>query len=187
MLLVGRQFRIGDEIVVKEFEGTVERIELRALHLRTYDNRLVMIPNAEVFTSVVVSNTASPYRRRDFTVGIGYDADIEKAQRIALDTVRETPGVLTDAAADVLVEELAPSTVNLRVRFYMNSLRVDYLRVGSDCIRRVKEAFDREGISMPTEIQTIAIQNLEELEHTGERLLAAASRQAVEGNGAKQA
>ncbi|HTE20483.1 MAG TPA: mechanosensitive ion channel domain-containing protein, partial [Armatimonadota bacterium] len=53
LLLVGRQFRIGDQIVVKEFEGTVERIELRALHLRTYDNRLVILPNGDVFTSAV--------------------------------------------------------------------------------------------------------------------------------------
>ena len=68
MLLLGGKFRVGDQIIVRDFEGTVERIELRALHLRTYDNRLVVIPNADVFTSAVTSNTASPHRRRDFTV-----------------------------------------------------------------------------------------------------------------------
>lgn len=159
MLLLGRQFHIGDQIVVKDQEGTVEQIELRALHLRTYDHRLVIIPNGEVFTSVVTSNTASPYRRRDFVVGIGYEQDIQHALRVALETVRATPGVMEEPAADVLVDELAPSTVNLRVRFFMNSLRADYLKVGSDCMRRVKEAFDREGISMPTEIQTLVWSN----------------------------
>jgi len=48
MLLLGRQFHIGDQIVVNSYEGTVERIELRALFLRTYDNRLVIIPNGDV-------------------------------------------------------------------------------------------------------------------------------------------
>ena len=125
MLLTGRQFRIGDQIMVKEFEGTVERIELRALHLRTYDNRLVIIPNAEVFTSAVTSNTASPHRRRDFLVGIGYEASIDKARKIALETVSNTPGILTEPVPDVLVDELAASTIDLRVRFYTSSLRSD--------------------------------------------------------------
>ena len=162
MLLLGRQFHIGDQIVVKEFEGTVERIELRALYLRTYDNRLVIIPNGDVFTSVVTSNTASPHRRREFVIGIGYEDDIDRAQEIALETIRSTEGVASDPTPDVLVDELAASTVNLRVRFYTSSLRADYLRVGSRCMRRVKEAFDCEHISMPTDIQTVIIQNMPE-------------------------
>ena len=47
------------------------RIQLRALQLRTYNNRVVVIPNADVFTSAVASNTASPHCRRAFTVGNG--------------------------------------------------------------------------------------------------------------------
>lgn len=160
MLLVGRQFRIGDQIIVKEQEGTVERIELRALHLRTYDNRLVIIPNAEVFNSIITSNTASPHRRREFVVGIGYEQDIGSALRLAQDTVAATPGVLHEPAPDVLVDSLSPSTVDLRVRFFMNSLRADYLKVGSDCMRRVKEAFEAEGVSMPTPIQTVVFANV---------------------------
>jgi small conductance mechanosensitive channel len=163
MLLLGRQFHIGDQIIVKEQEGTVERIELRALYLRTYDNRLVIIPNGDVFTSIVTSNTASPHRRREFLVGIGYDDDIDKAQRVALETMLHTPGVLQDPQPDVLVDELSASTVNLKLRFYMNSTRADYLKVGSECMRRVKLAFDREGISMPTDIQTVYIKNFEEI------------------------
>ncbi len=159
MLLLGKQFHIGDQIVVKDFEGTVERIELRALYLRTYDNRLVIIPNGDVFTSVVTSNTASPIRRREFIVGIGYGDPIEKAQVVALETIRGVEGVAAEPGPDVLVDELAASTVNLKLRFYTNSQRADYLRVGSECMLRVKEAFDREHISMPTDIQTVVIQN----------------------------
>lgn len=163
MLLMGRQFRIGDQIVVKEFEGTVERIELRAMHLRTYDNRLAIIPNADVFTSAVISNTASPQRRSEFTVGIGYEDDIPRAQRIALETMKEVEGVAERPPPDILVDALATSTVNLKIRFYTHSRRADFLKVGSECMRRIKEAFDRESISMPTNVQTIVIQNLDDV------------------------
>ena len=163
MLLVGRQFNIGDQIVVKDFEGTVERIELRALHLRTYDNRLVMIPNGDVLTSAVVSNTASPHRRREFLVGIGYADDIGKAQEVALGTIVATPGVLEDPPPDVLVEELGASSIGLRVRFYTSSLRADHLKVGSEVVKRVKEAFDRDGITIPAPQQTVIIGNVEDI------------------------
>jgi small-conductance mechanosensitive channel len=160
MLMIGRQFRIGDQIVVNQYEGTVERIELRAMHLRTYDNRLVIIPNGDVFTSAVTSNTQSPHRRRDFIVGVSYDGDTEKAQALALETMLGTPGVLQEPAPDVLVDELASSSINLRLRFHMSSARADFLKVGSDVMLRVKQAFDREGIIMPYETRTITVNGL---------------------------
>ena len=54
-----------------------------------------------------------------------------------------TPRVLEEPRPDVLVDELAPVTVKLRVRFSVNSLRADYLSVGGECMKRVKQAFDR--------------------------------------------
>lgn len=157
MLLLGRQFRIGDQILVSGQEGTVELIELRALHLRTYDNRLVIIPNADVFNSVITSNTASPYRRREFQVSVDYRQDLRQAMQVALEAVRATPGVLSEPPPDILVDELPNSGPQFRVRFYMNSLRADYLKVGSECMCRVKEAFQREGVVMPVSTMTVSL------------------------------
>ena len=114
------------------------------------------------FTSVVTSNTYNTYRRREFVVGIGYDDDIEKAEEVALATMKEVPGVAEDPPPDVLIDELAASTVNLRLRFHTASHRADYLKVGSECMRRVKQAFDKHKIGMPTDIQTIVVQNMDE-------------------------
>lgn len=140
LLLVGGKFRIGDQIVVREFEGTVERIELRALELRTYDNRLVIIPNGDVFSAAITSNTASPHRRSTFCVPIPHEWDLEKAQRIITDAVKNTEGVLETPTPDVVVDELTKDTVVLRARFSTVSTRSDYVRVGSDCMRNVKLA-----------------------------------------------
>jgi small-conductance mechanosensitive channel len=163
MLLTGRQFHIGDQIVVKEYEGTVERIELRALYLRTYDNRLVIIPNGDVFTSTVTSNTASSVRRREIIVGVSYQDDLAQAQKVALDTVRTVPGVAEDPVPDVLVDELTSTLIKLRIRFYTNSQRSDYLKVGSECMGKLTEAFIKSGISLPNGKQSIVIDNLDTL------------------------
>ena len=166
MLLTGRQFHIGDQIIVNGYEGTVERIELRAMYLRTYDNRLVIIPNGDVFTSTVTSNTASPLRRREILIGISYQDDVSQAQQVALETIRAVEGVAEDPVPDVLVDELTASTVNLRIRFHTNSQRSDYLSVGSECMRRLKDAFHEAGLSLPSGTQTVVIKNLDVLQRS---------------------
>ncbi len=72
LILVTRPFRVGDQIVFKEYEGTVEDIQTRATSLKTYDGRRVIIPNGELYTNSLTVNTAFPRRRWQYDVGIGY-------------------------------------------------------------------------------------------------------------------
>jgi small-conductance mechanosensitive channel len=143
LLLMGGKFRIGDQIVVREFEGTVERIELRAMELRTYDNRLVIIPNADVFSAPITSNTASAHRRRTFTVPVPHEYDIERAIEIMTRAVEDTPGVLQTPGVDVVIEELTKDAVLLRARFSTHSSRTDFVHVGSECMKNVKIALSK--------------------------------------------
>lgn len=163
MLLMSRQLQIGGQIVVGEFEGTVEKIELRALQLRTPDNRLVIIPNGDVFTSAIISNTSNLTRRREFFVGIGYEQDLLRAQRVALEALSSTEGVLTTPEPMVLVQELGSYAVSLRVLFSVHSQDARVLHIRSECIRRVKEAFDRENITMPSIHPTVTVEEAEAL------------------------
>jgi small-conductance mechanosensitive channel len=158
LILTTRPFALGDQIAVQQYEGTVERIELRATHLRTYDNRLVIIPNAELYTATITNNTASPYCRQAFVVGIGYEADLNKAFELAKQAARETPGVLVDPAPDVLVDDLASGSLNLKVRFHTDSRRGQATTVGSEARRRVKDAFQQAGIEIyPTGPQVVQL------------------------------
>lgn len=79
VILLFRPFRLGDQICVGPIEGNVVRIDLRATQIRTYDGRLVMVPNQELLTSTVTNNTASPIRRATISVVLGYDTDIPAA------------------------------------------------------------------------------------------------------------
>ncbi len=63
LILLTEPFRIGDQIVVNDYEGTVEDIQTRATTIKTYDGRRVVIPNAELFTNSVIVNTAFDKRR----------------------------------------------------------------------------------------------------------------------------
>jgi small conductance mechanosensitive channel len=159
LILTTRPFTLGDQIAVQQFEGTVERIELRATHLRTYDNRLVIIPNADLYTATITNNTASPYRRQEFIVGIGYEADLNRACELARHAALNTEGVLADPAPDAVIDDLANGSINLKVRFHTDSRRGKAMPVISEVRRRVKEAFQHAGIELyPTGPPTVRLQ-----------------------------
>ena len=156
LILITEPFRIGDQIVLKDYEGTVEQIETRATFIRTYDGRRIVIPNAELFTNAVVVNTAFDNRRLQYDIGIGYGDDIKTARKLILDTVQSTEGVLKDPAPDVLVMDLAESTVNLRARWWVNPPnRASILDKQDLVLTRIKNALTEAGIDLPFPTQQI--------------------------------
>ena len=159
ILLAARPFRLGDQVVIEEFEGTITQIQLRGTTLKTYDGRVVYIPNQEVFTASITNNTASPRRRSSVMVGIDYDADISDAIQVIRSAITPLDLVEVSPAPEVLVRELAASTVNLEVRFWVNSQRGEFLAMTSDVAQAVKEALQAADVEMPTDIYTLVFRN----------------------------
>jgi small-conductance mechanosensitive channel len=159
ILLAARPFGINDQVVIGEYEGTIAQIDLRATTMKTYDGRLVYIPNQKVFSASIINNTASPRRRSAVTVGIDYDADIATAIRIIHRVTNAMEGVEKEPPPEVLVRELAASTVNLEVRFWVDSRRAGYLTMTSKVIVGIKEGLQQANIEMPTDIYTLVFRN----------------------------
>lgn len=159
ILLAARPFRINDQVVIDDYEGTVTQIQLRSTTLKTYDGRLVYIPNQEVFQASITNNTASPRRRSEIVVGIDYDADINQAKAVIDRVLDDLPEVENAPNPEILVKELAASTVNLEIRFWVDSRRAGFLATTSAVTQAVKEALERANIEMPTDIYTLVFRN----------------------------
>jgi len=150
ILILGlRPFQIGDEIVVGETEGSVQRIRLRATEIKTYDGRLVLVPNAELFTSRVTNNTAAPVRRTSVEVPVAYGTDLARAERALLSAVQGVAEVLAAPEPSVRVRLLGASDMVLELRFWTDSGRADLLATTSVVRRRVVEAFGDAGLPLP--------------------------------------
>jgi len=149
LILIREPFKIGDEIISGDYEGVVQSIETRATLIKTYDGRLVVIPNSQIYTNPVVVNTAFDSHRSQYDVGIGYGDNLREAIKIMMRIMDDAEGVLSDPAPDVLVEELAGSTVNLRARWWTAPNRSTVVKVKHDVISKVKEALDEAHIDMP--------------------------------------
>ncbi len=154
LILLRQPFRVGDQIVYQDFEGTVETIETRATMVKTYDGTRVIIPNGEIYTNAVRVNTAYDKRRSEYVVGIGYGDDLRAAHQIMLDTVRGVEGVLADPAPEALTVNLGESTIDVKLRWWTKPARLDVVTISSEVLTSVKLALDKAGIDMafPTQV-----------------------------------
>jgi small-conductance mechanosensitive channel len=174
LILWRRPFVIGDQIRVKEYEGTVEEITIRSTRIKTYDGERAVIPNSDVYTSAVLVRTAYNIRRVKFTVGIGYLDDIEKGRESIRQVLERTDGVLREPGPWIYVAELAASSVNFIVYFWTDSQQANVLKVSDKVATGIKYALDRAGIDMPYPHTVVLFNdaaNRLELETTGSRAL----------------
>lgn len=150
LLILGlRPFRIGDEIQVADAEGRVERIDLRATNIRTYDGRLVLVPNAELFTSRVTNNTASPVRRAAVAVTLDYDVDLRRASEALRAATIGVEAVLHEPPVTVRISRLGPDGIELESHFWTDSRRSDFVATASAVRQAVLAALSHAGIPMP--------------------------------------
>jgi small conductance mechanosensitive channel len=156
LILLTEPFQIDDQIVFKNFEGTVENIETRATTIKTYDGRRIVIPNAELFTNSVTVNTAFDKRRMEYDVGIGYGDDLDRAKQLILEAMHSIDEVLKDPAPDALLLELAGSSVNIRARWWITPpRRIDDLRSRDKVLSAIKKKLTANGIDLPFPTQQI--------------------------------
>ena len=155
LLLLTEPFRIGDQIVVNDFEGTIEDIQARATMIKTYDGRRVVIPNANLFTESVIVNTAFAIRRSEYDVRIGYGDDLAQAKHLIVEAVKSADGVLAEPPPEALVIDLAPSGVHIRARWWTKSRRVEVLAGQDQVITAIKHKLTQNGIDVPLPTQQI--------------------------------
>jgi small-conductance mechanosensitive channel len=155
LLSVQAPFRQGDLIEVAGVLGIVRQLNVRTTVLMSLSGHHIQLPNALVYKSTIRNYSANPNRREDFTVGIGYDVPINRAQELALKVLDEHPAVLKSPEPWVLAENLGSATVTLRVYFWLDGSRYSWLKVRSSVVRLVKRSFQDHEITMPDEVREV--------------------------------
>lgn len=150
MLLLFRPFKVGDVIESQGFTGCVKEIQIFQTIMLTPDNKMIHLPNGKVSNDSLVNYSTMPERRVDFTFGIGYGDDIDKARTVLSEVLASHAAIITDQNGRepmIVVGELADSSVNFTVRVWAKA--ADYWDVHFSTIESVKKAFDAAGISIP--------------------------------------
>ncbi len=147
LILLFKPFKVGDFVEVQGYSGTVREIQIFNTILHTGDRKTVIIPNGPISNGSIVNYSLSPTRRVDMVFGIGYNDDLKKARDLLQRLVDEDERILREEDNQIVLSELAASSVNFTVRIFVKS--ADYWSVYFDMQQKVKLAFDEEGISIP--------------------------------------
>jgi len=149
LLTVQRPFSIGDIVQINEFTGIIQKVTARATTLVDFDGNHIQIPNATIYKGVIKNLTANPLMRGSFVIGVGYDASVKHAQQLAQSVIAQQTYVLTDPEPLILIDNLGPSTYNIKVYFWVNVEETSVIKMSSLLMREIVCAFDDAGISMP--------------------------------------
>jgi potassium efflux system protein len=147
ILLFERPVRVGDVITVGEVTGIVSRIQMRATTVRNWDQQELVLPNKDLVTGKVINWTLTDdLTRLAITIGLSYQANVDRASELLLEIARAHPNLKKDPEPFVTFDEFADSTLNVVLRAYV-SITVR-LRTVSDLNHSILKRFREEGIEI---------------------------------------
>lgn len=155
VILLFKPYKVGDWIEAQGVQGSVKEIQIFHTVLVQADNKVVYVPNGSMSTAVVVNYSRLDTRRVEWTIGIDYGEDVDKARAAILEALGREPLILTDPEPTVAVGALADSSVNLTVRVWTKT--GDYWPVFNNGYRLIYDAFNAKGINFPYPNQTVHI------------------------------
>jgi small conductance mechanosensitive channel len=156
LILLEDQFSVGDTVKIGETTGTVEQLTLRVTRVRALDGSLAVIPNGTIGALV---NYSKGWSRVVLDIEIDYKEDVDLAMRVMLETAKR---MREERRADIIeeptmlgVDKLGATGITLRLLAKTAANR--QADVGRELRRRVKLAFDQEGIKTPGPAQLLVL------------------------------
>lgn len=158
ILLSQDRIKIGDLINVNGIIGTIISIDTRISVLQALDGTEVVVPNAVMLSSTLISYTTNPFRRIDLMLGVGYETDLSLAISLIKGVFDKCKEVVVKPEPLITVDEFVNGTIQICARFWVESRAPGgWQRIRSDIAYRIKRAFDKVGISMPSGVTTIKL------------------------------
>ncbi len=157
MILILKPFKKGDYIEAQGYSGVVDEIQIFVTKLKSLDNKVIYIPNGGLSTSSLINYFQEPIRRVDFSFGISYQDDIDKAKSVIKEVVESYKKALQDPEPLIVIGGLGDSSVDITTRVWVNS--DDYWDCYFYMNENVKKQFDKQGVSIPFPQRDVHIYN----------------------------
>ncbi|MEJ2584329.1 MAG: mechanosensitive ion channel, partial [Robiginitalea sp.] len=152
-----KHIKFGDWIAVKDLQGEVVNIDLRAITLRQLDNNMVYIPNKMVVENPIKNYSTTAQSRVILECGVAYDSDLRQVRELVKQTLIEHFDEMENNEDIIfLFTEFSSSSINFEVRFGIDSTSaLEVARAKTEAMIVLKEAFDAEGVTIPFPIRTL--------------------------------
>ena len=160
ILLAERPIKIGDWIVVGEHEGFVQRINVRATEVRTFQHSSVIIPNSELLSSALVNWTHKDATARiEIPVGVSYGADVDLVRDTLIEVAASHPEVMPEPGPFVLFTAFGDSSLDFELRCY-TSQAGRRVRIATAMRFEIVRLFRERGIEIPFPQRDVHVRGL---------------------------
>lgn len=147
MVLSFKPYKVGDFIESQDKSGYVTEISLLQTKLKTFDQRIVILPNGSTFNNPIVNYSSDGIRRVTIGIGIGYEDDFDAAQKLLLKVLDDEALIVDDMPKVVEINEFGDNSVNLSMFAYAKT--EDYKRARWNVNKATKRVLDDNGFNIP--------------------------------------
>lgn len=147
LILVFKPFKVGDLIHVNDNLGFVEQIDILYTRIKTFDGRIITMPNGNVSNSDVDNRTMEKYRRIDLDLKFSFDTDIDEVRAIIIRGMKKHPKLASHLPVDVWLDEIGEYQMKIKARCWIES--IEYWPAYWEQLEAVKKELDREGVKIP--------------------------------------
>ena len=146
-IMAERPIKIGSQVEIDNVKGFVEDVGLMSTILRNYDGLYIRIPNEKVFTTNIINISANIARRIEYTIGIRYNDDADKAVKIIGSLIEDHPFVLKNPKPDIYVDTLGESSVDIVVKAWAPVTQ--WYGTKKELLWKIKTNLEKEDIHIP--------------------------------------
>ena len=147
LIIMFRPIKVSEFIEAAGTTGVVKEISIFSTILTTGDNKMIVVPNNAIISGNIINYSRMETRRVDMDFGVAYGSDLKKAREVFNDLIKNDARILKDPAPQIVVGELAASSINFKVRVWVNN--ADYWGVYFDMQENVAEKLAAAGIEIP--------------------------------------
>lgn len=158
IMAFNRPFRMGDTIKTGDVEGNIVEMSLRDTHLKTFDGKDVYVPNGQILKNPLFNYTIDGFLRKEFTIGVDYNSDIDIVRKIIMDEISKFPGIINDKKPpSTFIGELTASTINIRVQYWIDTFNKKFsvAETQTKAIDNILRKLTEANINMPGDILEI--------------------------------
>ncbi len=153
MILTFKPFKVGDLIQVNDKLGHVVKLDILYTRIKTFDGRIITMPNGNVSNSDVDNRTMEKHRRIDLKLKFNYDEDFDELRSIIVKAMSQHPKVVKSLDIDVYMDEIGEYEVKVIARSWVES--AEYWPLYWEQLEAVKKALDQAGIEIPYPRRTV--------------------------------
>lgn len=148
ILLFERPVKVGDWVVVNNYEGIIKQVNIRATELQLWNRSVVVIPNADFLSTSVVNYTLHDRLGRiELAVSVAYGTDVKKVEEILVEIGKKHKQVLKNPEPYVVFMNFGNTSLDFQLRCFTKDI-MSRLSISSALRYEINQRFVDEGIRL---------------------------------------